>query len=126
VPVTFLHSTAQGPYLVGTTVQGGANQNGNIFKWDASGNTLFQSYDFGVLPGDGSSPWGGSVQASNGLFYGLTKQGGTSHLGCIYSYSAANDSEKILYSFKGGADGAAPYGSMIQGGNSLLYGMTAS
>ena len=110
--------------LYGMTIQGGNYSGGNIFQWPIGGGLFKSDYDFGNN-GDGSAPWGSLVQANNGLLYGMTKSGGTG-LGIIFSFNAANDTEVILHKFTNGGDGAAPFGSLIQATNGLLYGMTTA
>jgi uncharacterized repeat protein (TIGR03803 family) len=69
--------------LYGTTYEGGNGSNncpsggcGTVFKLTRSG-TLTTLHVFGFT--DGASPAGGLVQATNGIFYGTTLQGG---IGC--------------------------------------------
>lgn len=45
---------------------------------------------------------------SAGNLYGSTSYGGAANYGVVYEVDAAGN-EMILYSFAGGADGAAPY-----------------
>jgi len=66
----------------------------------------------------------GSLIASGGYLYGMTRSGGASHLGTIFSFNTATNSETILHSFGGYPDGSDPWwGSLIASG-SYLYGMT--
>ena len=70
----------------GTTAGGGANQGGTIFRITPSG-TLTTLYSFCPQApcADGSDPWAGLVQSTNGMFYGTTKSGGASdscYAGC--------------------------------------------
>ena len=72
---------------------------------------------------DGATPYAGLVNAS-GVLYGTTSAGGASGLGTIFSYDLATGSETVLYSFKGGADGAEPASALcLRTGK--LYGTTA-
>ena len=61
----------------GTTVGGGTNNFGTVFRFSPSGSytTL---YFFGSSPNDGASPAAGLVQGSDGNFYGTATYGGTS------------------------------------------------
>jgi uncharacterized repeat protein (TIGR03803 family) len=65
--------------LYGTTVSGGSNQGGTIFKVTPAGK-LHTLYSFCHLGDstctDGASPYAGLVQATNGDFYGTTEYGG--------------------------------------------------
>jgi uncharacterized repeat protein (TIGR03803 family) len=61
----------------GTTVEGGANEFGTVFKITPSG-TLTTLHSFcSVVPGckDGENPLAGLIQATDGDFYGTTYGG---------------------------------------------------
>ncbi|MGD0190879.1 MAG: choice-of-anchor tandem repeat GloVer-containing protein [Rhizomicrobium sp.] len=77
---------------------------------------------------DGAVPFGGFIADNNGTLYGTTAGGGrgckSGGCGTVFSLSPSGK-ERVLYAFKGGADGAGPYDSsllMDQAGN--LYGTT--
>src|SRR5690348_14589702 len=60
--------------LYGTSVWGGANGSGTVFKISTSGSlTTLYSFTGG---GDGSRPAAGLIQAKDGNLYGTTSQGG--------------------------------------------------
>jgi len=65
----------------------------------------------------------------NGALYGTTESGGTdchdNGIGCgtVFSISPSG-SEKVLYAFKGGSDGEAPFADLIYF-RGALYGTTA-
>jgi uncharacterized repeat protein (TIGR03803 family) len=59
----------------------------------------------------------------NGTLYGTTFSGGTSNAGTVYSVSTSGV-VKVLYSFKGGSDGAHPIGGLIDV-KGVLYGTTS-
>jgi uncharacterized repeat protein (TIGR03803 family) len=78
-------------YLYGTTVEGGANGYGTIFKI-TSGGTLTTVYSFCSQSGctDGDGPAAALIQATNGDFYGTTESGGccgTNGDGTVFSLS---------------------------------------
>ena len=112
---------AQNPLLYALTSAGGASGKGAIIKYDVSSNQLTASYSFAGP--DGEAPQGSLVQATNGLFYGMTRNGGANNLGVIFSFNPYTNSYTRLYDF-GGVDGARPHGSLIQANNGILYGMT--
>jgi uncharacterized repeat protein (TIGR03803 family) len=73
--------------LYGTTYNGGANfLDGTIFKITPGGN-LTTLYSFCSLAGctDGARPYGGLVQATNGILYGVTYEGGSFDDGTVFS-----------------------------------------
>jgi uncharacterized repeat protein (TIGR03803 family) len=79
---------------------------------------------------DGSHPYGGLIQDSQGNFYGTTSQGGTGSgcglagCGVVFKF-AADGTETVLYSFTGGADGSGPLAGLLLDGQGNLYGTTA-
>jgi uncharacterized repeat protein (TIGR03803 family) len=79
---------AQDGDLYGTTREGGANNNGTVFKLSLDGK-LTTLHNFCNKPScsDGANPYGGLVQATNGTFYGTTWGGGTDDVGTVFSLS---------------------------------------
>ncbi len=75
---------AQTPILYALTSSGGSNSKGAIIKYDASSNLLTADYHFSGP--DGAAPQGSLLQASNGLLYGMARDGGVNNLGVIFSY----------------------------------------
>jgi uncharacterized repeat protein (TIGR03803 family) len=113
--------------LYGTTVGGGANNRGTVFKIAPAG-TLTVLYSFCNLTSctDGAQPYGGLVQASNGELYGTTFAGGEYDSGSIFSITPGG-ALTTLYSFcakSGCPDGADPSGTLIQAANGDFYGTT--
>src|ERR1700728_344009 len=112
----------------GTTVDGGANANGTVFKITPSG-TLTTLYSFCSQIGctDGSSPCAGLVQASNGDVYGTTQFGGANRdTGTIFKITTSG-TLTTLYSFCSQSDcrdGANPLAGLIQAANGELFGTT--
>lgn len=72
---------------------------------------------------DGADPQGSLIQASDGNLYGTTSSGGAYDQGTVFKITPAG-METVLYSFAGGADGAGPVASLIQGSDGNLYGAT--
>ena len=70
---------------------------------------------------EGASPVLGLVFDSAGNLYGVASEGGGPNAGTIFelSPSGSNWTEKTLYRFKGGTDGAMPLGSLIVDGGLL-------
>jgi uncharacterized repeat protein (TIGR03803 family) len=110
--------------LYGTTLMGGANQIGTVFKIDTSGTETIL-YSFGARANDGMDPDGGLITDSAGNLYGTTSAGGSGGTGTVYKIDPAG-TETILYSFGvGNTDGAAPSGDLIMDSAGNLYGTTA-
>jgi uncharacterized repeat protein (TIGR03803 family) len=96
--------------LYGTTEEGGAGDNGTVFKVSPSGAvTLLHSFESSGI--DGQSPESGVIMDSAGNLFGVTPQGGTSGQGVVYKISNTGTFTD-LYNFTGGADGGNPIGSL--------------
>jgi uncharacterized repeat protein (TIGR03803 family) len=74
---------------------------------------------------DGADPNAAVIADAKGNFYGTTYGGGTSGLGTVFEL-AADGTETVLYSFKGGSDSANPFASLILDAKGNLYGTTYS
>jgi uncharacterized repeat protein (TIGR03803 family) len=119
----------------GTSLAGGTVGYGWVFKITPSG-TLTTLHNFGPLP-SGTYPSAALVQASDGNFYGTTKQGGTNS--CLYGGTnfgcgtlfkiTPSGTLTTLYNFcsqSGCADGQEPGGALVQGNDGNLYGTTGA
>jgi uncharacterized repeat protein (TIGR03803 family) len=105
----------------GTTELGGAFGAGTIFKVSPSGTfTLVYSFTGG---NDGLEPIPGLTLGVDGNFYGNTIAGGTVGYGTIFQLTPSGVLNS-LYSFTNGADGANPWGGLMQAGDGNLYGTT--
>jgi uncharacterized repeat protein (TIGR03803 family) len=122
---SLIYNAATGLFY-GTTGEGGSSgaSAGTIFSFDPATGTDSVLWSFGNGT-DGYSPFGNLYQASNGLFYGMTYEGGTNNLGTIFSFNPTTGSESVLWNFGSGNDGASPIGDLIYDPVShLFYGMT--
>jgi uncharacterized protein (TIGR03437 family) len=106
----------------GTTVGGGANGDGSVFRMTPEGTVTIVS-SFGSLPAqaDGRSPYGDLVQGRDGNFYG-TALGGPHNAGLIFKVTPAGVLT-TLYGFSG-ADGQGPNAGLIQASDGNFYGTT--
>jgi len=111
--------------LYGTTIEGGANNYGAVYK-TTPGGTLTTLYSF--AGSDGDNPWAGLVQAIDGNFYGTTAEGGTNN--CVPYYGCgtvfkitSSGTLTTLHSFAG-SDGANPYAGLVQASDGNFYGTT--
>jgi uncharacterized repeat protein (TIGR03803 family) len=110
--------------LYGATPFGGTSNLGVVYRLDSSGNlTVLHTFTGGA---DGANPqYGSLVRDSAGNLYGTASNGGASNAGVVYKvYPSGN--ETVLYTFTGGADGAAPYSGVIRDKAGNLYGTTYS
>jgi len=105
--------------LYGTTVGGGANGVGTVFRVTTAGRErVLYSFAGGS---DGANPEAGLLNV-NGTMYGTTSRGGTNGSGTVFSV-ATTGTEQVLHSFGSGSDGAEPLASLIHV-NGVLYGTT--
>jgi uncharacterized repeat protein (TIGR03803 family) len=107
--------------LYGTTANGGAAYNGTLFAVDVSTATETVLYSF-TGGADGANPYAGLIDES-GILYGTTVFGGATGNGAVFSFNPATSTETVLYSFRGGADGAAPYAGLLYE-SGTFYGTT--
>jgi uncharacterized repeat protein (TIGR03803 family) len=109
----------------GTTGSGGADSAGTFFEF-LSNSTLTTLHSFCSLENcaDGSDPWGGLLQGTDGNFYGTTHTGGANGQGTVYEITPGG-ALNTLYSFcslSKCADGDAPYAGLVQGTDGNFYG----
>jgi len=126
--VAGLIEAADGSFY-GTTYQGGASANcekgcGTVFSVTPAG--VFTSlHSFGGA--DGSGPYAGVTQATDGNFYGTTLGGGAHGHGTVFTITSAG-ALTTLYSFCARTfceDGANPSGGLIQATDGNFYGTTS-
>lgn len=119
--------------LYGTTVGGGANDMGTVFKLTPKPDGTWTEsvlYSFAGGP-DGAYPEAKVTIDASGNLYGTTRQGGT---GCgadgcgtvfkLMPSPGGSWTEQQLYRFSGGRDGHGPYAGVIFDGSGNLYSTT--
>lgn len=114
--------------LYGTTPFGGANCSrqggcGTIFKITPSGN-LTTLYSFCAQPHcvDGTEPYAGLIQATDGNFYGVAAFFGADGYGTIFRMTP-DGKITTLHNFDS-TDGNTPDGGLVQATDGILYGTT--
>lgn len=108
----------------GAAFSGGAHDNGTVFKITAAG-VLTTLYNFCPATSctDGSNPQAGLVLATDGNFYGTTRNGGTA-FGTVFKITPSG-ALTTLYSFGFTTDGAYPQAALVQGADGNFYGTTS-
>jgi uncharacterized repeat protein (TIGR03803 family) len=108
----------------GTTAYGGPYGSlsyGTVFRISAAGElTNLYSFTGGK---DGSNPYAGLVQGSDGNFYGTTS-GFDGGYGTVFRISDSGVFAS-LYSFTNGNDGAEPVAGLVPGNDGYFYGTTS-
>ncbi len=125
LPAAGLIQASDGNFY-GTTVTGGPNRGGTVFKITPDGvETIVWS--FGVPAGDGANPYNSPlIQGRDGNFYGTTRDGGANlNYGTVYQLTPAGV-ETVLWSFGAVGDGSYPETGVIYGADDNLYGTTFS
>ena len=117
----------------GTTQLAGANGYGTIFEITAGG-TLTTLYSFCAETNctDGTKPYAGLLQATNGNFYGTTTEGANDNcapeMGCGTVFEITpGGTLTTLYKFcpqSGCTDGSRPVAGLIQDTDGSFYGTT--
>jgi uncharacterized repeat protein (TIGR03803 family) len=119
--------------LYGTTQIGGAYGAGTVFELspEPSGKWRFSVLYTFTGGADGASPLGSLVFDAAGNAYATASGGGANGLGAVFELSPPAHSagktwtEKVLYSFAGGSDGAIPFGDVVFDAAGNIFGTTS-
>jgi uncharacterized repeat protein (TIGR03803 family) len=111
-----------GGQLYGTTSAGGTSGYGTVFKLDPATGTQTVLYTF-KGEADGGSPYSSLIRDPGGNLYGTTYVGGAHAYGTVFKLTKTGK-ERVLYSFKGAADGANPAAGLVRDQAGNLYGTT--
>lgn len=108
-------------YRYGATSQGGTANEGTVYEIGPQGaETVLHSFTGGS---DGAYPDAPPIKDKTANLFGTTYDGGSSNKGTVYKV-ASDGTERVLYSFSGGDDGANPVASLIEDDAGNLYGAT--
>lgn len=89
-------------HIYGTTLIGGVNSNGVIFRWNTTGSTYEALYAFNALTAhtalgsntgynpDGKQPLG-LMRASDGTLYGMAQLGGNHGWGTVFTFNPGDE-----------------------------------
>ena len=117
--------------LYGTAQSGGPgglfNGYGVVFELVNSSGTYSETTLHSFAYTDGYGPSGGLVRDAAGNLYGITLGGGANGSGVVFELvnSSGTYTEKLLYSFTGGADGSGPLGPLVRDTAGNLFGATS-
>jgi uncharacterized repeat protein (TIGR03803 family) len=110
--------------LWATLPYGGDSAGGVLFNYNPNTGQNNIAYPFFA---DGQEPvYSNLIQATDGNFYGMTSYGGENDWGAIIKYTPSGQIS-VIHSFSvSPVDGLYPNGSLIQGKDGNLYGMTSA
>jgi uncharacterized repeat protein (TIGR03803 family) len=129
-PYTGLVLDAAGKNLYGTTLYGGASNEGSVFQLSNSGGTWTEKvlHTFDDISGsDGYYPYGALSLDAAGNLYGTTQAGGKFGGGTVFQLKASSGTfkYKLIHSFATSSSAAYyPYAGVVVGKNGYLYGTT--
>lgn len=120
-PNAQLVQSATNFWFYGTTVNGGSNGEGSIFRVDSKGDfEVIHNCAFADATGVGPEAL---IQATDGNFYGVSSYGGSWSEGVLFRLTPTNQLT-VVHTFTGGADGGVPGFGLVQGSDGYLYGTT--
>ena len=114
--------------LFGTTINGGANGYGTVFELVNTGSGYTENVLYSFSGGsDGRNPVADLIADANGDLFGTTNGGGAGY-GTVFELvnTGSGYTEKVLYSFSGGSDGAIPLAGLFADAKGDLFGTTAN
>ena len=112
--------------LYGTTLFGGAENLGTIFRITPAGSlTTIVEFSGDGATNKGSQPTTELVEGANGFFYGTTSRGGSGDVGTVFKVTSNGDLT-TLYDFANDGVEGEPRGALIFSPHGDLYGTTAS
>ncbi len=106
--------------LYGTSLRGGANDQGMVFRLNKDGSQYQVLFSFVAPLGMLVSP-NPLMEATDGYLYGATRLGGGNGQGSIYRMSKGGSNE-FLHAFT--SDRGRPVGQLVEGPGGWLYGVT--
>lgn len=114
---------SDGTFLYGMTSEGGANNEGTIFKVKPDGTGYQNLMDFSLAV-TGGYPSGSFISDGTWL-YGMTPTGGASGNGVIFKIQLNGTNFTNLKDLDYATSGSGPYGTLIFDGT-FLYGLASS
>lgn len=117
----YLHTNGK---FYGLTLYGGAFNLGVLFEYDPSTNTYTKKIDFSGTA-NGAYPYGSLMITTGGRIFGMTALGGTNSKGTLFEYTPSTNTFTKRFDFTT-TSGAQPFGSLVEGDNNRLYGVTSA
>lgn len=108
--------------LYGTTASGGRADYGALYRLEQTGSNAIVVASFNWPGGDGWNPLANLIEASDGVLYGTTFNGGSNEFGTVFRMNKDQSGYAVLHHFDWATDGAFPRGGVIEGANGALFG----
>ncbi len=114
--------------LYGTTGGGGAYGFGTVFKLTPSGKHYVESTLYSFKGGRDAQGTYSTLTELAGTIYGTSEHGGLVNYGTVFKLTPSGKgyTERVIYRFKGGTDGADPYWGVVAEKDGALYSTTGS
>jgi uncharacterized repeat protein (TIGR03803 family) len=110
--------------LYGTTIYGGANNVGTVFRVDTNGDNYVIVKSF-MTGAEGNQPLAELALGPDGALYGTTRYGGPNDGGVAFRLDPDTAAYTVLHSFLGtGGDGSQPFAGLLLGSDGAWYGST--
>jgi uncharacterized repeat protein (TIGR03803 family) len=116
-------AVAENGKIYGMTQNGGLYAAGSLFEFDPLNSTYEYKYSFNTDAGD--SQYATVALGNDGKLYAMTTGGSVGEGGFIFSYDIASEILTKKIDFNPAPLGAQPYGTVTEGNNGKLYGVTA-
>ncbi|MEM1219571.1 MAG: choice-of-anchor tandem repeat GloVer-containing protein, partial [Bacteroidota bacterium] len=110
--------------LYGTSSGGGDFNNGAIYQFDLTTNTLTVLHSLDDGNDEGDDPESPLLEVGSGLFYGVADNGGANNDGVFFSYDLNTDTYTNLVNFQASSNGEFPRGTLLYASNQKIYGTT--
>jgi uncharacterized repeat protein (TIGR03803 family) len=120
--IAFTLNAQTTPEFWGMTSLGGEFEQGNIYKTDGNGENFNPIHHFQL--NTGVKPQGSMILASNGNLFGMTLGGGTYNNGVLFELNPDTNGYMVRVNFDGEISGSAPFGTLMQASDGLIYGTT--
>ena len=98
--------------LYGTTIEGGKDSLGTIYRYEMATGRLIDLYAFKADGQDGSLPMAELLRTADGTFYGTTYYGGVNNFGTVFMLTPGN-TESVVHSFDS-TTGEYPFGTLFK------------
>jgi len=109
--------------LYGTTIFGGAADQGTVYRFDHVQRTVTVIYAFGGFnAGDGANPYGRLCVATSGDLWGVTISGGSHNAGTVFRITRSGVYSRV-HTFDN-SPSTTPFAGVVEGNDGRFYGTT--